>query len=139
MTTTVAADLLDLSFRPDMKVLFMRWRRHTDSVTELKAGYEAALDEASAVGCGSWLVDLRRRGTLTDEAVLWFMHDFLPQAVRQIGHELRLSYLLSPNQVSSVEAREGVPVLSAEGCSIRLFVDEHKALLWLGQYPNDKA
>ncbi|SNC76939.1 hypothetical protein SAMN06265337_3638 [Hymenobacter gelipurpurascens] len=125
-------DYLRLSYRPDLRLLFMRWTRPA-SPAEHRAGYHAALTLARQEQAGRWLVDLRSRGLADPSDLHWvlqeFRHDFqaaLPGAIR------RLAYLTTPYHADVLRPRlTEFSMMPDAGAEIRVFTEETPAQQWL--------
>lgn len=129
--TTDANELLDLSFRADLGLLFGRWLRPPVDEAEFRQGYEAILALAARHGARYWLLDLRRRGPIGAEATRWVTDTFLPQLAERLQCRSCLAYLLSPSHLTAYAAQ---PEAAAPApCDVALFSDEHAALHWLDQ------
>jgi hypothetical protein len=124
-----APDFVDLAFRPDLNLLFGRWlRAATDA--EVRQGYEAALSVALPYQARYWLLDMRRRGPVSQAATRWVVEAFLPRLVECMREQLHLAYLLSPSHLHEAPPQAPTPGTAAP-CHIRLFTDECSALHWL--------
>lgn len=120
-------DFLRLSYRPDLRVLFMRWDRVV-TPAEHRAGYQAALTFAQPRQAANWLIDLRIRGLAEAEDFTWVLTDFRA-ALQQVlpGLSFRMAYLVTPYQQALIESR-----LSAGETVFRTFIEEQGAYQWLG-------
>ncbi|WP_143434727.1 hypothetical protein [Hymenobacter roseosalivarius] len=130
-------DFLQLSYRPDLQVLFMRWGRPVSS-QEHRQGYGAALELARTVSTGRWLVDLRSRGLASLEDFAWILTDFrvelaaaLPPAVPR-----RIAYLVAPYHADTIRARltslePTYPAALRQSAVVRAFTEEQPAQQWL--------
>jgi hypothetical protein len=125
-------DYLVLSYRPDLQLLFLRWRRPASPV-EHRAGYQAALQLAQQEQAGRWLVDLRSRGLADPNDLQWVLRDFrsdfqaaLPSTTR------RLAYLTTPYHADILRPRlSELDTLADGGTDIRVFTEEMPAQQWL--------
>ena len=126
-----------LYFRPDLRVLVVRW--HTEAPLEaVKAEYWQMLEVAVAEGLNDWLLDVRRRDKLPAELSAWVNSAFYPEAVAQMApRRLRMAVLNSPFMTQlytsdPVQQREVAYALDpARPFDIALFEDEGKAMEWL--------
>lgn len=129
--STAPPDLLDLSFRPDLGLLFGRWLRAAFDEAEIRQGYAAIQAVAARHDARYWLLDLRRRGPISPAATQWVTDTFLPQLAACLHCRPCLAYLLSPTHLSAYTPR---PEAAASApCEVALFADEHAALHWLDQ------
>ncbi|UOQ54129.1 hypothetical protein [Hymenobacter cellulosivorans] len=120
-------DFLRLSYRSDLRVLFMRWDRVV-TPAEHRAGYQAALAFAHPHQATHWLIDLRIRGLAEAEDFAWVLTDFRAALHRALpGLEFRMAYLVTPYQQALIESR-----LSAQETVFRTFIEEQSAYQWLG-------
>jgi len=131
-----AFDFLDLSYRPDLGVLNIRWLRSV-SFGEMQQGFQAALREGQQQAT-RWLVDVRRRTELEADSSQWVARQLLPQAAAQVAPAvLRVAYLLSPARAellrSNEALREATTAAQAPTQPYRLqtFLDEGPAVQWL--------
>lgn len=129
-TSTFAADFLELTYRDDLDVLLSRWQRSVSAI-ELRQGYDVLLTTASRPRCRFWLLDLRRRGTATEDDTAWVLETFLPRLAPALGGRVYLAFLLSPAHLAAVDQENGAPLVSNAQCHARLFTDEGQALAWL--------
>ncbi|UOQ73356.1 hypothetical protein [Hymenobacter cellulosilyticus] len=126
-TPAAEFDFLRLTYRPDLRILFLRWLRLVSS-QEHRAGYEAALDFARQHQAAHWLIDLRIRGLAEAQDFSWVMTEFrsamqqaLPDAV------FRVAYLVTPYHRDLIDSR-----LPAHETVFRTFIEEQAAYQWLG-------
>ena len=125
-------DYILLSYRPDLRLLFLRWSRPA-SPAEHRAGYQAALQLAQKEQAGHWLVDLRSRGLADPNDLQWVLREFradfqadLPTITR------RLAYLTTPYHAEILRPRlSELDVLVDTGTDIRVFTEEMPAQQWL--------
>lgn len=129
-TPTALADFAELTFRPDLQVLFARWIRPVSS-TELQQSYEALLAAATPHQCRFWLLDLRRRGISSEDDTLWTLETFLPRLPPRLGGRVYLAFLVSPSHLSAIDQESGAPMVTNAQCHVRLFTDEGLATAWL--------
>jgi hypothetical protein len=131
----VDQDYLRLSYRPDLRLLFLRWARPVSSA-EHRAGYQAALALAREQQCSHWLVDLRTRGLAEPEDFRWVLTTFRPQLRGVLPAPRRLAYLVTPYQAETISARLaevefGLPDDVRRGADVRAFTEELPAQHWL--------
>lgn len=134
-------DFLDLSYRPDLRTLTVRWLRPV-SLAELQEGFRAALALHARHRTGRWLVDVRRRTELDAPSSLWVAQELLPQAADlQRPGTLHVAYLLSPLRAEQLvqrpDLRHAVDTAQAPAQPYRLvtFTDEGPAVRWLLEQP----
>lgn len=126
-----------LFFRPDLRVLVVRW--HTDtSVEVVKNEYWHMLAVAVAQDLSDWLLDVRRRSHVPAELSTWVNAVFYPAAVAQMaGRRLRMAVLSAPllTQHYARDAEQQREVAFARDPArpydIALFEDEGQAMAWL--------
>ncbi|TGE09331.1 hypothetical protein [Hymenobacter fodinae] len=125
-------DYVALSYRPDLRLLFLRWKRPA-SPAEHRAGYQAALQLARKEQAGRWLVDLRSRGLADPNDLQWVLREFrsdfqaaLPDTTR------RLAYLTTPYHADILRPRLlELDTPTDGGTDIRVFTEEMPAQQWL--------
>jgi hypothetical protein len=130
-----------LHFRPDLRVLVVRW--HTEAPLDVvKAEYWQMLAVAVAQELSDWLLDVRRRDKSPVELSTWVNSTFYPEAVAQMAsRRLRLAVLSSPFMTQlytsdPAQKREVAYALDpARPFDIALFEDEGKAMDWLRPVP----
>ncbi|ALD22220.1 hypothetical protein AM218_14620 [Hymenobacter sp. DG25A] len=116
-----------LTYRPDLRILFMRWTRLVSS-QEHKTGYMQGLNFAREHQVGHWLVDLRTRGLAETEDFKWVLQEFWPQMQQALpGTSFRIAYLVTPYHQELINSR-----LIAEDKMFRSFIEEKDAYQWLG-------
>lgn len=131
----VDQDYLRLSYRPDLRLLFLRWTRPVSS-EEHRAGYAAALALAVEQQSSHWLIDLRVRGLASAEDFQWVLSTFRPQLRGVLPAPRRLAYLVTPYQAEAINARMAEVDLSLpeevrRGADVRVFIEEKPAEHWL--------
>lgn len=131
-TSVQVADFAELTFREDLRVLVARWLRPVSSA-ELHHSYEAVLAAASPQRCRFWLLDLRRRGTSTEDDTHWVLETFLSQLAGRLGGRVYLAFLVSPSHLAVIDQEGGAPLVSGAHCHARIFTDEGAALAWLAR------
>ncbi|KUG06326.1 hypothetical protein [Solirubrum puertoriconensis] len=125
-------DIVDLSFRDDLDLLFSRWLRGVDDA-EVRQGYEAALALAAPRRARYWLLDMRRRGMVSTTATRWVMEAFLPRLVTTLGGQVYLAYLISPAHQSELPSLTSNARPVDDRCRVQVFTDECSAMQWLEQ------
>ncbi|TGE14463.1 hypothetical protein [Hymenobacter elongatus] len=120
-------EYLRLSYRPDLRILFMRWKRLVSS-QEHREGYTTSLDFARQHRAGHWLIDLRIRGLASSEDFSWVLTDFrrdMTQALPEAA--FRVAYLVTPYNQEVITSR-----LPPQETTFRAFIEEQTAYQWLG-------
>ncbi|TGE20736.1 hypothetical protein E5K00_22400 [Hymenobacter aquaticus] len=125
---TAELEYLRLSYRPDLRILFLRWTRLVSSA-EHRAGYQAALRFAQPHQAGHWLIDLRIRGLAEAEDFAWIITTFRQEMQRVLpAVAFRIAYLVTPYQQELINSR-----LVSQETMFRTFVEEQSAYQWLAQ------
>lgn len=130
------ADFLDLGYRPDIKVLTVRWLRAV-SHEELRGGFEQARHLSLEQGATRWLIDVRRRTSLDAVSSAWVAQDFLPVVAHGLRSRLQVAYLLSPAREVVLRLDPGMRAATeaalapTQPYSLRTFIDEGPAMQWL--------
>ena len=129
----------ELSYRPDLEVLVMRWLR-PNTLAETQVSYQHLLALAQEHNCANWLLDGRRDGALVLETAQWLGQQFLPDAARQLAPQpLRLAVFSSPARFEQrlvdieVAAVVAEATVATQPYQTSLFLDEGKALAWLAE------
>jgi hypothetical protein len=126
---TAINDVVELSFREDMGLLFGRWQRHA-SAPEVQLGYEAILAEAAPRRARYWLLDVRRRGSVSSEVARWVLETFLPSVAARLQGDVYIAYLLSPTHMTELLANDNTHA-PTKNWQAQLFSSECAALQWL--------
>lgn len=125
---------LDLAYQKEQKVVLGRWLR-TVMPFELKRGYDAILEEASARRCRFWLIDISQRAGMLDSSdVHWMLEEFFPQLQTRLKHTTFIAYLMAPHQLAGVLASFGQPALTyfdGRAYCVERFTNQDEALRWL--------
>lgn len=127
-----ALDNLNITYRPDLNILYCRFVQPGTSA-QLKAGYENAFKVAKEHQISFWLFDLRRRGPARPEDEIWLLDQFFPRVEAESKRQNFMAYLISPshyNHVREVLGLERVETYSPL-THIKLFDAEEQALEWL--------
>jgi hypothetical protein len=124
---------VDLSYRPDLRVLTVRWLRDV-SFEELQTGSALAHTHQAC----RWLVDVRRRTLLDAFQSEWVAQQLLPTVAAQLAPEpLCVAYLLAPGRVENIRLLPDLAqtVARAQDRSqtygLRTFSEEGRAMQWL--------
>ena len=130
-----------LEYRPDLRILFMRWLRPT-TLPEVQESYQAALALARQHACADWLLDARRTGPIETLETTWLADSFFPEAAASFApRPLRLAVFSSPLRIEQLrsDTRVAPAVLHALGADrpyqANVFTDEATALAWLATGP----
>jgi hypothetical protein len=128
---------LQITSRSDLPAVIARWQREISEL-ELQHGYLAIMAAGDALGCGRWLLDLRRREELASPALTtWMNTDFFPRLARRYAAPVRIAFLISPLRAAAQPA--GGPAASpsrqapTQDHQTALFTDEAAAYNWLAQ------
>lgn len=130
------ADYLDLSYRPDLATLVVRWLRAV-SFPEVQEGFRAAREMSYSRGAARWLVDVRRRTDRDAASSGWVATTLLPAvAAESAPATLHVAYLLSPSRADMLVQDRGLQAATATATAhsayqLQLFLDEDAALSWL--------
>ncbi|OON68745.1 hypothetical protein [Hymenobacter sp. CRA2] len=135
--STAEFDFLDLGYRPDLRVLTVRWLRPV-SFVELQIGFRAALALNEHHHAALWLIDVRRRTELEAASSAWVADHLLPDAAAAVAPgTLHVAYLLSPMRADELNRDAGLRTATASAQSaaqpyrLATFIDEGPALQWL--------
>lgn len=127
-----SAPFIDLSYRPDLKILVIRWLAlATDD--EIKRVYRTIEAEADPL-CRFWLVDARRRSSFSPNITNWLFAEFVPEVSRRLGGPLYFSYLVSPAHLEGAQEFLRTQVLPAGAAlpyRLHYASDEGEATNWL--------
>ncbi|OWP63438.1 hypothetical protein CDA63_08635 [Hymenobacter amundsenii] len=126
------SDYVRLSYRPDLRVLFMRWTRPATSA-EHQAGYQAALELARPQQAGCWLIDLRSRGLADAPDLVWILEDFRRAFQAAVPNSTRrIAYFTTPYHAGILVPRLAeYDKAGNNGTEIKVFVEETPACQWL--------
>ncbi|GAB3868478.1 hypothetical protein GCM10028824_13480 [Hymenobacter segetis] len=126
-----------ISFRPDLRVMVVRWHSHA-AFEVVQADYAQMLAAAEEHGISDWLLDVRRRDKIPADLSDWVTHVFYPQATaRMAPRRLRMAVLNSPAlteaYTSDPDQRKYVAFVMdpARPFDMNLFEDEGAAMRWL--------
>lgn len=132
-TSTPAPDLasmVEFSFRDDAGVLLGRWLRPVHG-PDLRHSYEAMLAAARPRKARYWLLDLRPRGTASEDDTHWVLTEFLPRLAPRLGGRVYVAFVLAPAHVGALDPDHGADMVLHNDYHVRLFLDEAQALQWL--------
>ncbi|GAA4308021.1 hypothetical protein [Nibribacter koreensis] len=123
---------LQLTYRKDMGILFLRWSNKVGSEL-LRTGYAQALDFAEEVGAHLWLFDLRGRGGATPEDENWILQEFYPSVHERLQRIGYFAYLVSPRHYSHIKENVGLEKLLNYSQHVKIYacVSELDAVEWL--------
>ena len=137
MHTPINLPTRTITFRPDLRVMVVRWHTHAE-LAVVQADYAAMLAAAEAHGITDWLLDVRRREVAAPELSAWVNHTFYPQAVARFApNRLRMAVLSSPALTAAYVSDPGhkkevaYALDPARPFDIGLFEDEGQAMHWL--------
>jgi hypothetical protein len=126
-----------LTFRPDLRVMVVRWHTHVEPEV-VYADYAHMLAAAEASGYTDWLLDVRRREVAAPELSAWVNTTFYPEAVARLApRRLRLAVLSSPALTAAYTNDPGhkkevaYALDPARPFDVGLFEDEGQAMNWL--------
>ncbi len=126
-------DYLQLTHRPDLRQLLLRWTRPATS-QEHRHGYQLALDLAGHEKVSCWLIDLRSRGLAEPADFRWVMHNFRASLAAALpGLRPRLAYLVTPYHAELLSQRlaEEMATDTLDNVAVRVFTEEQAAQQWL--------
>ncbi|SET72957.1 hypothetical protein [Hymenobacter actinosclerus] len=135
-TLPATSDYLNLSYRPDLATLVVRWLRAV-SFAEVQEGFRAAREMSYSFGAARWLVDVRRRTELDAASSGWVATTLLPSVAAEAAPAvLHIAYLLSPARADMLEQDGGMRATTATARAhpsyqLQLFLDEGEAVNWL--------
>jgi hypothetical protein len=128
-----APDFLVVVYRPDLRVLIVRWQRQT-TTEELYQGYFTLLDLATSLNCSSWFLDVRGRDDSNKQHTQWMIEHFFPLLPQHFSVQVCIAYLFSPSHLVDLETAPEVPTLAYfddKPYCVGRFIEEAKALAWL--------
>ncbi|RPD46418.1 hypothetical protein DNI29_15600 [Hymenobacter sediminis] len=123
-------EFLEFQRRDEQGVLVVRWTRPV-SPLELQQSYAATLAQAQATRTRFWLVDLRGRGSASEDDTHWVLSEFVPQAFKKLKGRVYWAFLVPAGQLGPEEQQAGSPMVMNEMAHVRLFGTEEGALHWL--------
>ncbi|OON67431.1 hypothetical protein [Hymenobacter sp. CRA2] len=94
--------LVELSYRPDLHILVVRWLSVTTD-DEIRRLYRH-LEHVNEPRCRYWLLDARRRPSSSPVTTRWVFDEFAPEMARQLNGRLYFSYLISPLHLLDAES-----------------------------------
>jgi hypothetical protein len=101
MQLTSPTPLVDLSYRPDLHLLVVRWLGPTtDEETRRVYRY---LEAADINQCRFWLLDARRRPSSGPAVTKWMFDEFAPLVSAHFGGLLYFSYLIAPAHLAAAQ------------------------------------
>jgi hypothetical protein len=123
---------LQLTYRKDLDVLFLRWFKAPDS-EGLRNGYLKALELAEEVGGCYWMFDLRSRGKVSEEDEAWLLQEYFPMVEGRLGQQNYFANLVMPSHYSYIEDNFGFDYLINLGklTQVAVFTSEQEAVAWL--------
>ena len=137
MSQTIELPSRQISFRPDLHVMVVRWHTHAP-LEVVQADYRQMLTVAQEHGTANWLLDVRRRDKVTTELSAWVSNEFYPEAAARLAPQrLRMAVLNSPSLTemyrSDPDQKKYVAYVldPARPFDVALFDDEGEAMRWL--------
>ncbi|HEX8428511.1 hypothetical protein [Hymenobacter sp.] len=134
---TTYVEYLNLSYRPDLRMVVLRWLRDA-SLPELQAAHQAALELALRHSAVFWFIDVRRRQVVNNTHTRWVADEFLPYAAALLpSNKLRIAYFTSPGRqhITNSDPEMQLTIMRAQSPSqpyrLRSFLDEASAMAWL--------
>lgn len=130
------ADYLSLTYRPDLRMVLLRWLRDA-SLPEMQIGHQAALHLARQHAATHWFIDVRRRLLVDNTHSSWVIDEFLPQAATLLPATLRVAYFMSPNRQRTIDSQPELQAIFSRAQAPNLpyrmqaFMDEAAAITWL--------
>lgn len=123
--------LVELSYRPDLRILVVRWLGATTD-DEIRRLYRY-LEHANAPACRFWLLDARRRPSSSPVITRWVFDEFAPHMARLLGGRLYFSYLISPLHLLDAESFRRIEESAGAELPYRLHYasQEGEATEWL--------
>lgn len=123
--------LVELSYRPDLRILVVRWLGVTTD-EEIRQLYHH-LQQVNTTQCRFWLLDARRRPSSSSGVTRWVFDEFAPPLARQLGGPLYFSYLISPLHLVDAEGFRRVAESAGQTLPYRLHYasQEGEATDWL--------
>lgn len=125
--------LVDLSYRPDLHIVVVRWMGITTD-DETRRVYRC-LEQADTQQCRFWLLDARRRPSSGEAVTRWMLDEFAPLVSAHLGGLLHFSYLISPAHLTAAEGFRKQAASHAASLPYRLHYasQENDAIDWLLQ------
>lgn len=126
-------DYLTATYRPDLDVLVVRWRRPT-TLEELHEAYYLLLDSAAALPCPYWLLDVRGRDGSNKNNIQWMIDNFYPLLAQRFTRRVYLAYLFAPSHLRDLETAPNLlppAYFDDKQYLLGRFSDEATALGWL--------
>ena len=88
-------DFVEVSYRPDLEAVYLRWFSEYDEATRVKDAVSAAIDYVRANGVGNWIADVSTSPQgLSDADYQWVSSDAFREMVR--SSPLRKFVLIPP-------------------------------------------
>ncbi|GAA4345970.1 hypothetical protein GCM10023185_00150 [Hymenobacter saemangeumensis] len=125
--------LVDLSYRPDLHILVVRWLGITTD-EETRRIYRH-LEAADVNQCRFWLLDARRRPSSGPAITRWMFDEFAPLVSAHFGGLLYFSYLIAPAHLPAAEEFQRRVTAADAALPYRLHYasEESAATAWLLQ------
>ena len=137
MLTPVELASRVISFRPDLRVMVVRWHAHAP-LDVIQADCARMLRCAEELGLTHWLLDVRRRERMSVALSAWVADTFYPETVARLAPKrLQMAVLSSPALFdvyrSDADQKKYVEYVvdPARPNDIGLSHDEGEAMRWL--------
>jgi hypothetical protein len=130
--------LVELSYRPDLRIMVVRWLSVTTD-DEIRRLYHH-LEQVSVEGCRFWLLDARRRPSSSPIITRWVFDEYAPQTAARLGGKLYFSYLISPLHLLDAESFQRLEEAGGSHLPYRLHYasQEGEATEWLLRAQRDE-
>jgi hypothetical protein len=124
-----------LQYLPRLGCVRSEWSGHFE-VGAIRPPLELMREFAVQLGgVRKWLIDNRQAETWPAEDQEWYINDWFPQALRQLGHGHKLAYLLHPEHLQQwTLERVNAETLAEKGSEqdkMAYFANENEAMDWL--------
>ncbi|GAB2957675.1 hypothetical protein GCM10027048_25380 [Hymenobacter coalescens] len=131
MRLSAPSPLVELSYRPDLHILVVRWLSATTD-DEIRRLFHH-LEQVDAHQCRYWLLDARRRPSSSPVVTRWVFDEFAPQTAHRLGGRLYFSYLVSPLHLVDAESLRRTELADDDPLPYRLHYasQEGEATEWL--------
>ncbi len=129
------ASPLQVTYRPDLNILFCRWIDPSNSV-QLQTSYLEALEKAKELKVNYWLFDLRRRGPACPADEAWLLQQFFPLVETSILGKQYFAYLVTPSHYLHIQQEIGMANIQRFSIRTKIYIfdSEQKAIDWLATW-----
>lgn len=133
-------NVLSRTFRADLGILFIRWKRKASS-EQLREAYLHCLNEGAPLRNRFWFLDLRQRGAANPEDEQWILNAFFPLLENTIPGSHYFAYLVSPTHQNAIDRTVGLLSVAdySEHTKIQVFNAENHAINWLREMRQTEA